>query len=974
MNSRAVPNYLSGLMKDITQKMKNGFLPYLVVLLCLLIVAPLSGIMHEEKNVLLIHSYHKGMLWADGITEGVEEVLDLEETGIDLHVEYMDTKRISGTQLDEYFFSLLQYKYGGMHLDAIVTADDYAFRFVVENREELFPDVPIVFCGVNFFEEAMLRGYRDITGVVESYDVEATLKLAKNLHPKLDNLFIINDLSITGRANKRRINEILQRNELYSKVTYLDDVSITKLRSSLQDLPEDALVLLMTFNEDNQGNVFRYRESIALIRDVCSAPMYKVWSFYVGRGIVGGKVTSGYRHGAQTAEIVKRILNGESVEQIPVQMHSDNIYMFDYNMLKAFGISRANLPEGSVIINQPDTFYARYSHLFWTALIILILLLAIIVLLSYTLNQRHKLLITTRKSEKQYSELANSISDIFFALDDQQRFTYLNNAAEEFFGVGMRELKGESIYDHLDGKTELKNAVEIFEQVLVTGVFQRFTHELKKKDMTYYYEFNVYPSVNGISIIAKDITVQQKTLHALDEEHKQLLSIFDSIAAVAYVTDMETYEILYSNPFLNRLLGKDPTGGICYQEFQGLDRPCHFCTNDAIKANPNKTHKWEYHNPQLHRDYVLYDRVIKWPDGRDVRFEFGIDITDEKIYIQELHEKQRQLETLMSNLPGMAYRMINQPEWPAEIVSQGALDLTGYKPEDLTMGTQKIYYNDLIHPEDREKVWQAVQKGVRGKQAFTIMYRIYDADKNLKWVWEKGKAVLGERDEVIALEGFITDVTDRKIAEDKLKQALNEKNVLLKEVHHRVKNNLQIISSILNMQSGYMKDEHDLELMRDCRNRIRSMAMIHEKLYKSKNLTKIDFKQYVVNLVSYLFKMYQKDNVGKEMSLDEVYLDISKAIPCGLILTELISNGLKYAYPEGKEGIIRVEMEKKLDKLYISIKDKGVGLPEDLELHNAGTLGLRLIDQLVDQLKGVMNVKRTDGAEFSFSFELNDQE
>jgi PAS domain S-box-containing protein len=963
-----------GLFGFIVKQKKSCYLALLVILLSFGITSRLMAIMHEEKNVLLIHSYHKGMIWADDITAGVEEVLDLEETGVDLHVEYMDTKRISGEQLDEYFYRLLRYKYTEMDLDAIITVDDYAFRFVVENREELFPNVPIVFCGVNFFEEAMLRGYRDITGLVESYDVEATMKVAKKLHPRLDNLFIINDLSITGRANKRRINEILQRNKLYTKVTYLDDVSMTELRSRLQDLPKDALVLLMTFNEDNQGNVFRYRESIALIRDVCSAPMYGVWSFYVGRGIVGGKVTSGYRHGAQTAEIVKRVLSGESVEKIPVQMHSDNIYMFDHNMLKTFGISRANLPEGSVIINQPDTFYARYSHLFWTALIILILLLAIILLLSYTLNQRHKLLVTTRKNEKQYSELANSITDIFFALDNQQRFSYLNNAAEEFFGVSMGELKGESIYDHLDGKTGLNNAVEIFEQVLVTGVFQRFTHELKKEGKTYYYEFNVYPSESGISVIAKDITVQQKTLHALDEEHKQLLSIFDSVEAIAYVADLDTYEILYSNPFLNKLLGTDPTGGICYQEFQGLDRPCHFCTNDIIKAKPEQTYKWEYHNPKIHRDYVLYDRVIKWPDGRDVRFEFGIDITDEKIYIQELQEKQRQLETLMSNLPGMAYRMLNQPEWPAEFISQGALELTGYKPEDLMMGTQKVYYNNLIHPEDRDMVWQEVQKGIENKKAFTIIYRMYDADKTLKWVWEKGKAILDEHDEVIALEGFIADITERKIAVEKLRQALNEKNVLLKEVHHRVKNNLQIISSILNMQSGYMKNEHDLELMRDCRNRIRSMAMIHEKLYKSKNLTKIDFKQYIVHLVSYLFKMYHKDNVSKEVSLDEVYLDINKAIPCGLILTELISNSLKYAYPGDKAGVVKIDMQKKLDKLYITIKDEGVGLPEDLELHNAGTLGLRLIDQLIDQLNGVMNVKRTDGAEFSFSFELNNPE
>jgi PAS domain S-box-containing protein len=216
------------------------------------------------------------------------------------------------------------------------------------------------------------------------------------------------------------------------------------------------------------------------------------------------------------------------------------------------------------------------------------------------------------------------------------------------------------------------------------------------------------------------------------------------------------------------------------------------------------------------------------------------------------------------------------------------------------------------------------------------------------------------------------DITEGKQAEEQIKASLEEKEVLLKEIHHRVKNNLQIISSLLDLQSRYIKDDRSLEIFKESQSRVKSIAFIHEKLYQSKGLARINFAEYIRDLTVSLFHSYGVSStaIKRQITVDSALLDIDTAIPCGLIINELVSNSLKHAFPADKGGEIRINLRSDNDKKYIlTVSDNGVGFPKDLDFRNTESLGLRLVRALTNQLKGNIEIDSNGGTEFKIIFE-----
>jgi two-component sensor histidine kinase len=234
--------------------------------------------------------------------------------------------------------------------------------------------------------------------------------------------------------------------------------------------------------------------------------------------------------------------------------------------------------------------------------------------------------------------------------------------------------------------------------------------------------------------------------------------------------------------------------------------------------------------------------------------------------------------------------------------------------------------------------------------------------------------IYSDKGEVLEVSGIGHDITDKKLSEANLVNSLKEKEVLLKEVHHRVKNNMQVISSILSLQSAYVKDESILDILKESQNRIKSMAFIHEKLYRTKDFSQIKFSEYLKNLAKNLIETYElsRTKVILNTELDEIYLNLDEAIPCGLIVNELISNSLKYAFIEKERGIISLSLTKEKSKVKLVIADNGSGLSEDIDYQNTDSLGLQLVNTLVEQLEGEIELMRDGGTKFTITFELNE--
>jgi PAS domain S-box-containing protein len=231
-----------------------------------------------------------------------------------------------------------------------------------------------------------------------------------------------------------------------------------------------------------------------------------------------------------------------------------------------------------------------------------------------------------------------------------------------------------------------------------------------------------------------------------------------------------------------------------------------------------------------------------------------------------------------------------------------------------------------------------------------------------------------EVDGTLILTVILRDASERKQAENKLRETLAEKEMLLREVHHRVKNNLQVVSSLLNLQARATGDEELARAFEESQNRVQSMALIHEQLYESHNLSDVDFPEYIRQLASKLFRSYQvrTDRVRLETEISDVRIGVDLAVPCGLILNELISNSLKYAFPKGREGVIYVSVERMHDgSAVLTVSDDGVGLPSEIGFWNTKTLGLRLVRSLVRQLDGEIDIAGPPGAQFRIRFSLD---
>ncbi|WP_366931637.1 histidine kinase dimerization/phosphoacceptor domain -containing protein [Nostoc sp. NOS(2021)] len=312
------------------------------------------------------------------------------------------------------------------------------------------------------------------------------------------------------------------------------------------------------------------------------------------------------------------------------------------------------------------------------------------------------------------------------------------------------------------------------------------------------------------------------------------------------------------------------------------------------------------------------------------------------------------------------------------LVNQKLCDILGYIPEEL----QLLTFQDITHPDDLNADLKYIDQILADNiQTYSIEKRYFCKDSSIVWVHLTVSLMREPSGEPKYFISVIEDISERQAAlrdrkqwEEQIQASLLEKEVLLKEIYHRVKNNLQVISSLLNLQSAYIKDEHDLAIFRQSQQRIASMALVHEKLYQSHDLARINFGEYIRDLVASLFTAYEvnEDAIALRINIeDQVFLGLDTAIPCSLIIHELVSNCLKYAFPGDRNGTIYIEIKKKNDnQITLIVSDDGIGLPANFNFKKIASLGWQLVDALTNQLSGNLNIQGTMGVECQVTFTI----
>jgi PAS domain S-box-containing protein len=293
--------------------------------------------------------------------------------------------------------------------------------------------------------------------------------------------------------------------------------------------------------------------------------------------------------------------------------------------------------------------------------------------------------------------------------------------------------------------------------------------------------------------------------------------------------------------------------------------------------------------------------------------------------------------------------------------------LTGYRLEEL-LGRS---FMDLVAPEDLPELVDRFRRAIAGEAIPPHVQAEMIRKDGVRVPIELSMANLVLDGRVVGRVGVARDITERRRAEAQIKASLQEKEVLLKEVHHRVKNNLQIISSLLNLQSKYINNPHALQMFIDSQNRVKSMAVIHEILFQSRDIAKIDFAEYIKTISVQLFRSYgaYSQKIALVINVKDIILDVDTAIPCGLIVTELVSNSLKYAFVDGRDGKISIDFKKcHLDMLKLTVSDNGVGFQKNISIEEMESLGLKLVVALVKQLSGIVEIDHTHGTTFNITF------
>ncbi|HET8687467.1 MAG TPA: PAS domain-containing protein, partial [Methanosarcina sp.] len=342
------------------------------------------------------------------------------------------------------------------------------------------------------------------------------------------------------------------------------------------------------------------------------------------------------------------------------------------------------------------------------------------------------------------------------------------------------------------------------------------------------------------------------------------------------------------------------------------------------------------------------------------------DVTEIKQSSEKLRESEELYRSFLQNFKGISFKLDRNFD---PLFLEGALyEITGYTEEEFS--TSRINFLDLVAPEDRSMLNMSREKMISSPNSIMeYEYRLRRKNGGTRWVHELIHNICNTSGETIFVQGYSYDITQRKKAEETLEKA---EKIGMREIHHRIKNNLQVVSSLLSLQADKFKDQEVIQAFRESENRVVSMSIIHEELYKSEDLTSIDFAAYLGKLTADILHSYRIGNekVKLILEVDSTLLGVDTAIPLGIIINELFSNSLKYAFPKSAEGKIRISLYRNeaecqktgeatakqspeaSSRFTLTYSDNGARFPENVDFKNPSTLGLQLVNALVEQING----------------------
>ncbi len=342
--------------------------------LCLM---PFPAEAARKQKILVLHSYHQGLEWTDSITSGIQKVFKPLDKDYEIYYEYLDTKRNIGVDYDHRLEELFVAKMKTVQFAVVIVADNNALGFIKKTYRFLSGRPPLVFCGINNYQSELIDTLPSVTGVTEETDIAANFELMMRLHPERRRIVVLLDRTTTGEALATPLAAAIEAYQNRIQIETLRDFTLQEATTIVAGLGAEEMICLLTFNRDRDNHFISYTEAVGLLRDASGVPIYGPWDFFLGKGIVGGMITSGERQGLLAGQLALRILRGESPQDMPIRTGSGNRIMVDYKQLQNFGIDFQRIPDGALIINRPPRFYQKYQGVLFGLSLAAVLLLGV---------------------------------------------------------------------------------------------------------------------------------------------------------------------------------------------------------------------------------------------------------------------------------------------------------------------------------------------------------------------------------------------------------------------------------------------------------------------------------------------------------------------------------------------------------------------------------------------------------------------
>lgn len=628
------------------------------------------------------------------------------------------------------------------------------------------------------------------------------------------------------------------------------------------------------------------------------------------------------------------------------------------------------------------------------------------------------------KSERGFRTLAENSPDWIARLDRQKRYMYINPAAVDSYGIPQESIIGKTNTELGLSPEKTKFLDEYFERVFVTGKRETIEYLYKSPEgKECYFDTQIVPEfangeVTSILAISRNITCIKKAeaklkeaLSSLENQVKERTaeleaayqSLKESEKGLAdaqkmahlgnWSWDLITGEVYWSDE-LYRIFGRDPQkAGASYEELINYVHPDsleHLENTIKGRLDGGNGTGIDYHiildNGE---ERIVHSRaeVVRNKQNIPVRVN-GIvqDVTEQRLASKKLQQSEERYRMAAEQTGQLVFdfRMDTQKiEWAGAIQ-----EITGYDPEEFK-SFDESFWIEHIHPEDRNRMVKSQRGFFRKLQSIREEFRLRKKGGNYIYLEMRGVWLRDEEGKASRAVGIIKDITERKQTEEFL---ANIETVRQKEIHHRIKNNLQVISSLLDLQAEKfnhrkcIEDAEVLDAFRESKDRVMSIALIHEELHEGESDNALDFSLYLQRLIENLFKTYRVGNT--EINLDtnlegNIFFDMDIAVPLGMIVNELISNSLKYAFPDRENGNIKIKLSgeragsesdnkeqpaEEFIRYTLVVSDNGAGIPENIDFESPETLGLQLVNILVTQLDAEIELRRGKGTEYIIRF------